>query len=175
MPTTKRQTTAKRPTRDSIVNWFTNWLVAKDEAAQLGERQQTLRDRLIDEVDIQGERDDKGNTWFTLPEPVEFVDRKGKKFIYTDLKRERHLSPSTPTPDPDKAEALLRKQGLWLTPAQEKAIKDLRIACPYAVITVDVDTDAVATAYFKDIITEKQYTSTLREQKESFQFRPSES
>lgn len=165
----------KRPTAGVIASWFKNFLEVKDEVVFLGERQGDLRDRLIDEVALQGEPDDKGHSWYELPEPVEFTDHLGKKFVFTALKRERHLSPASPTPDPAKAKALLKKENLWLTEAQEKQIKNLRIACPYAVITVDVDGDAVANAYFKDIITEKQYDSVLRDQEESFQFRPCES
>lgn len=174
MATATRRQAVKKSPKAPIVTWFRNFLAVKDEAAQLGERQATLRDRLIEEVAARGADDDKGNSWFELPEPVEFVDHKGKKFVYTDLKRERHLSPSKPTPDPDKSEVLLRKHKLWLTPEQEKAVQNLRVSCPYAVVSVEVDVDAVANAYFKNIITEKEYVSVLRKQVETFQFRPSE-
>jgi hypothetical protein len=177
MPT-KRQTTTRAPRvspTKSVSNWFHQWLVTKDEAEQLSERQGDLRVRLLDTITENGFEDDKGNWWFDLDEPVQFADRKGKVFKFTSLKRERHLSPAQPTPDPDKAESLLRKKNLWLTSAQEKLIKDLQLQCPYAVVNVSVDLDAVASLEFKGIISEKEYDATLREQKESFQFRPTES
>ena len=68
----------------------------------------------------------------------------------------------------------MRKKGLWLTEAQEKAIRDLQVALPTVVISVDVDTDAVASLYYKDVLTEDEYESVLIEQKETFAFIPTE-
>jgi hypothetical protein len=174
--TPTRRPAKRRPAspKTSITNWFRQWLDIRDTVDQLGERTDTLRLRILDTLTEAGDEDEKGNFWIDLTEPVEFKDHKGKVFQYTKLKKERHLRPAQPTADPEKAEALLRKKNLYLTAAQEKVIRDLRIACPYVTISVDIDPDAVAQLWFKDIINEREYESTLVEQKESFQFRPSE-
>lgn len=167
-PSTKRQTSP-------IAKWFQNWLEVRDEGEVLKARQADLRDRLVEVVAERGDEDDKGNAWFDLAEPITFTDWKGKTHQYTTLKRERHLTPAQPQPDPEAAEELLRTKDMWLTEKQLKAIRDIQLACPYAVITVDVDVDAVAAAWFKDIISEEEYASVLTPQRETFQFRPSES
>ena len=141
----------------------------------IGKASDWLKDRLKDALAEVGEEDDAGHKWFDLPEPVEFKDHTGKVFQYVSLKRERRLTPARPTPDPDKSEALLRKKGLWLTDAQEKMIRDLQVALPNVTISVDVDVDAVASLYYKDVLTEKEYDALLVPQKESFAFIPSES
>lgn len=172
---TTRRTTIRAKRSAPVVDWFTQWFEVKDEAEQLVERQGDLRVRLLDAVEEYGDVDENGSFWFDLPEVVTVKDHKGKIFKFSSLKKERHLRPANPTPDPELAEGLLRKKGLYLSAKQEKAIRDLKIACPYVNISVDVDPDAVANLLFKDLITEKEYEATLQEQKESFQFRPSES
>jgi len=162
----------RKPT--GVSAWFRQWLETRDEVSVLEERTATLRQRLIDTIAERGEEDEKGSTWLDLPSPVEFTDHDGRSFRYTTLKRERHLRPAVPVPDPAKAEELLEEKGLWLTPAQARTIATLQVACPYAVISVSVDVDAVAGAYFKGIISEEEYSAILVEQKESFQFRPAE-
>ena len=174
--TTRRQTTNRAPAKKpSIGSWFKQWLTVRDEGTVLGERQDDLRNRILGGIELTGEEDEKGNYWVDLPQPVEFVDHTGKKFIYTVLKRERHLRPANPTPDPESAEQLLRDKGLWLAEKDEKGIRNLQAQCPYVTISVTVDVDAVASAYFKGVISEEEYEQILVEQKESFQFRPSES
>lgn len=171
-PTTARRT-AKQPT-NPVSGWFKQWLQTKDEAVQLGERQATLRDRLLGQIDEQGFDDEKGNRWIELPQPVEFTDHKGKTFLYSLLKKQRSLTPANPTPDPEKAQALLEELDLWLSEKQQKLVRDLQIQCPYAVVSLDVDVDAVAGAYFKGIISEEQYEAILRPQRETFSFIPAE-
>lgn len=168
-----RRKRAPRPT-NSIVSYFQNWLGVRDQGAQLKTRQDDLRLRLLDILDESGVEDEKGNKWIDLQDPVEFTDKDGKTFVYRTLKRERHLKPAQPTPDPLKAKKLLEKKGLWLTADQQKALQRVQALCPFVVISVDVDVDAVAKALFTDRITEKEYQATLIEQKPEFQFRPSE-
>lgn len=177
MPVVTKRITRKRPSISvgAVIRWFEQWVVVKDEASVLGERQDDLHDRILDGITKLGVKDDKGSYWLDLPNPVQFTDHDGKVFKYTTLKRERHLSPAAPTPDPRKAEALLRKLKLWMKPDQEKALQALQDACPYLVFSVSIDPDALAKAYFSGRITESDYASCLREQKESFQFRPGES
>ena len=171
-PTPRKAT--KPSSRQSVVSWFKQYLDVNDQAKQEAERATELKDRLKDALVKIGEPDDIGHRWLDLPDVIEFKDYKGKVHQYATLKRERRLSPSNPTPDPEKAEALLRKKGLWLTEAQEKAIRDLQVALPTVVISVDVDTDAVASLYYKDVLTEDEYESVLIEQKETFAFIPTE-
>lgn len=161
-------------TKPPVVKWFKQWLTIRDEAEQLKNRTEELRTRLLEAVDQIGEEDDRGNVYLELTSPVEFCDSKGRVFQYTTLKRERHLRPANPLPDPELTEDLLRELKLWLKPDQEKAIEAIQIANPYVTITVEVDPDAVAQAYFKGVITEEQYDSLLQEQTESFQFRIAE-
>ena len=174
--TTRRTTTATRkprPRADAIIKQFRSWLEAKDQAVVLGALQGGLRERLVETIKDRGDADDKGNVWLDLPEPVEFTDHDGKTFVYTTLKNERHVS--KPTVDVEKAEELLRKKKLWLTPAQEKAVVDIQTQCPYVTIGVSIDLDALEGALFKKIITPAQYESILYEAKVSTQFRPQES
>lgn len=177
--TVRRRTTSPVNTKlaktKAVTVWFKQWLEVGDQAEQLTERKGDLRERILDAVEEIGEPDDKGNVWLELPQVVGFENRKNKVFKYTLLKRERHLLPANPQPIPDLAEALLRKKKLWLTEKQEKAIRDLQLACPYIRISVDVDLDTFAGLVFKDAITDAEYDATLQEQKESFQFRPAES
>lgn len=180
MPTVTRRTGTKRQPKEttspnSIVTWFKQFLVVQNDAKQKADRAEQLKTRLKNGLAEVGEEDDKGHRWFDLPTPVEFKDFKGKVFKYTSLKRERRLTPAQPTPDPDKAEALLKEKGLWLTKAQEKTIRDLQTALPNVSISVEVDVDAVAALYYKDVLTEEEYDSILVEQRESFAFIPSES
>ena len=185
MTTTRRPTIASERSKpkpkpkpnpaSAVSRAFRQWLQIRDDGNVLSDRQGALRDRLVDSVREIGDSDEKGNIFVDLPSPVSFTDHKGKTFVYTTLKAERHLSPAQPTPDPDLAEELLREKGLWLTEDQEAAIQALRLLCPYAVIDVTVDTEAVTGAYFKGAITEGEFDGILREQKETFQFRPSES
>lgn len=170
---TRRRTTATRTTASPLSS-FTEWLQIRDEAENLSDRQETLRQRILKWLAEKGEEDDKGSSYYELPQPLKFTDRFGKVFLYKRLKRERHLTPADPPPDPELAEALLRKKKLWLTPAQEKQIRELQLALPYARLSLAVDPDAVAILFFKDIITEKEYEGILKKQTESFQFKPSE-
>jgi hypothetical protein len=178
MPTASRRTGSKRPAKlssASVTNWFRQFLTVNDQSKQDAERAAELKDRLKDAVGELGDTDEKQNVWLDLAEPVEFKDHKGKVFVYTTLKRERRMTPAQPTPDPEKAEDLLREKKLWLTAAQEKVIRDLQTALPNVTISVDVDIDAVAALYFKNVITEKEYDAILVQQKETFAFIPSES
>ena len=169
----KRPTIKKAPT-PPVADWLQQWLTIRDEAARLEDRIAVLRSRLMDSINEMGDEDDKGSTFLELTTPVEFQDHEGRTFKYTTLKRERHLRPANPMPDPDKAEALLRELGLWISKADEKTLRNLQMANPYVYISVSVDPDAVAQAYFKGVIDEDRYDACLVEQKESFQFRPGE-
>lgn len=159
---------------NSMTSRFSQWLNVRDEGAVLKERQEMLRDEILTSVQSNGEPDDKGNVWIDLPEPVSFKDHKGKVFKYSHLKSELHMIPAVPTPDPDKAEDLLKKKKLWLTKEQQKTIQDLQIACPFVKLSIDVDLNAFAHLLFIEKITDAEYESTLIEQKPSYQFRPSE-
>ncbi len=166
--------TKRRIKKPTISERFSRWLSARDTAETFEEEQGNLRVEILNELVKIGEEDDAGHVYYELPEPVQFTDREGRTFKYTTLKRERHLRPAQPTPDPEKALGLLQKKGLWLTAKDQKLIKDLQTRCPYAVIEVAIDADAVARAYYQDEVTEEEYESILVEQKETFQFRPAE-
>lgn len=157
-----------------ITKWFTHWRGLKDQTEFTGKEQKTFRDKIVDAVLKYGEKDDKGSFWYTLPHPVEFPDWEGKVHIYKKVKAERHLTPAQPTPDPELALELLQKKNLWLTAKELKEIQELQVRCPYAVISVDIDADAVAQAWYRDELTTKEYESVLSEQVESFQLKPQE-
>lgn len=175
MSDTSTRRSARRPagSLNSLTNRFAQWLTVKDESAVLKDRQDLLRDEIMVSINTIGELDEKGNTWVDI-DPLPFQDHSGKVFKYLHLKAEKHVTPAVPTPDPDKAQALLKKKKLWLTKEQQKAIQDLQIACPFVSITVDVDTNAFARLLFTEKISDAEYESTLIEQKVSYQFRPSE-
>lgn len=157
-----------------IVRRFEEWRQLRDMSEQTTERIENLRASLMEMVGERGKPDEKGNTFLMFPAPIDFKTWKGAVKRYVGLKSERHMTPANPTPDPELAEELLRKKKLWLKPAQQKVIQDLATACPYARITVEVDPDAVAHAYFQGLLSEAEYEGCLREQRESFQFRPVE-
>jgi hypothetical protein len=167
---TKRTATKRRPA-DRVAAWFLQFLQAQDEVEVLEKRSKDLRDRILQVVETSGYEDDKGSRFLDLTQPVEFKDHEGNVTVFKVLKKERHLSPASPLPEPAKAEALLRTLKLWIKPAQEKTIKEIALANPYIKVSITVDPDAVAQAYFKGLITEEDYDAILVEQRESFQFR----
>lgn len=172
---TRRTTTTRRPAETfNFLSTFKRWVSLKGTNESGKVQQDKWRDQLKDWVQAHGEKDENGSFWVTLPEIVTYENPAGKVFKYAFLKAQRSLSPSVPQPDPEAAEALLRKKGLWLTPAQEKAIRDLSVAVPYALISVNVDTDAFTGLVFRKLITDKEYESTLVEQTENFAFVPAE-
>lgn len=181
--TTRRNATTRQVPQ--FVSKFREWLTVRDLAAQAGEQQTELRGDLKDQTGLvsiiksQGVKDDEGHYWLDLPEPVEFEDhpvgtKPGKVHVYTTLKLERHLTPSKRTPDHKKAEVLLKKKKLWLTKAQLETLAAIQDACPAVTISFDLDPEYVAKLVFADRITDDEYESVLVEQKESYQFRPSE-
>jgi hypothetical protein len=176
MATTTRRPVTKRPagTAGTIVDTFKQWFKLKDTKEQIDERQKVLRDRQLEFVKKHGQKDEKGNYWYDLPEVESFKDHKGKVLRFTTLKAERHLKPAIPQPDPDKSIELLQEKGLWLTEEQLNTVRDLQIQCPYVTIFVEVDVEQVALLAFKDIITDEEYESLLVEQTEEYQFRPAE-
>lgn len=180
MPTTtRRSTTARGGGGFNLLRTFTEWVGLKGNVAFETDRMNTLRDRTKEYVMKNGEEDENGSFWVELPEPVEHkvTDKNGKlkTYLYTHIKAQRSLTPATPLPVPEKAEALLRKKKLWLTPEQEKQIRDLAVALPYAFVSVSVDVDAVTGLVFRGLITDKEYEATLAAQTENFSFVPTES
>jgi hypothetical protein len=177
MPTTTtRRNSAKTATKPPLTGWFKQWLGARDQAAALSERQTELRDRIKRAIpDYADEVDDNGSQWYNLQSRVSFTDRKGKVFQYAALKLQRSLTPANPVPDPELAEELLARKGLWLDEKQQKAIQAVQLACPYVTVEVTVDADAVAAAYFKGILSEEEYEGILVEQRETFSLIPVES
>jgi hypothetical protein len=169
-PAAKRETPPTKRRKPPITRWFENWRGLRDQNEVVEDRIDDLHDRLLEAIQEWGETDADGHSWYDLPQPVEFTDHEGKKFIYRTLKSERHLIPKDPVPDPAKAVPLLESKGLWLTEAQLKALQNLRTNCPYAIFTVDVDPDAVAKAYLAGLVTEAEYNACLKEQKVNFHF-----
>lgn len=168
-----KRTTPSRPSRspaERAVAYFRQWLTLSDEAEVCEERAQELRDRILKIVEKSG-REDGGHQFLELSEPVKFKDHKGATKVYRVLKREKHVIPANPTPDREKALKLLKDMGLWLTPKQEKTLQEIGLSNPYVTISVNVDADAVAQMYFKELIDEATYDAILVEQKNSFQFR----
>jgi hypothetical protein len=160
---------ASRPTPQVLVETFKQWLSIRREVKTWQERQETLRKRLLEIVEAKHETDDRGSQYRDLAETVEFDG-----ITYKSLKRERHLTPSEPTPDSELAEELLRKRGLWLTEAQEKQLARIQAANPYVSVSVEIDGKAVTNGYFHNVFSEAEYTDVLIPQKESWQFRPCE-
>jgi len=146
-------------------------LVMSDTLAMTEEEVTAAKAELKEICTQHGEPDEKGSYFLYFPRPLAFTDHTGKRFLFTAMKAERHLTPANPTPDPVLAEALLRKVGCWLTQAQQETLDAIAQANPYVRITVAVEPDALAMAVFRNIITERSYRRTLRPQQESFQFR----
>lgn len=170
MPVTR----TARPARLNVLETFREWTQHKARADRETERQNVLRDRLKEYILAHGEVDSNKSRYIDLPEPVLVKDGKGKVSRFVTIKAQRSLTPANPVPQPEEAEALLREKNLWLTPQQEKIIRDLAVAVPYAIISVDVDPDAVTRLLFNGLITDKEYEATLPEQRENFSFIPVE-
>lgn len=175
LPTgTKRSRTKRRPLDlRSVTRHFEEWLAHRREAATLDRRIDELRSYLLEACEEFGEVDDKGSQWLTLPTPVIWNDGD-QAYAYTALKRQRRITPAVPQPDPKKAEKLLRKKGLWLSPRQEEAIQQIRKTCPFVRLDVLVDSDALGKAVFQNLISDAEYESTLLPQKESWSLLPTE-
>jgi hypothetical protein len=156
--------------RSNVANWFRQFLTANDQIEVLEERCDTLRKRLLEAVVAKG-HESEGHYFLELTEPVEFKSHDGEVTIYRTLKRERHLIPAVQLPDPEKSVALLKKLKLWIKPAQEKILEEIGLSNPYIRINVTVDADAVAQAYYKELISEEEYDALLPPQKEQFQFK----
>ena len=159
---------------------FKEWRALKGEAGVIETRQNGLRDDMRDNIRDFGEEDpETGSFFYTFKIPYEYIEpaKPGKKpihHLYTGLKAERRLIPADPTPDPAKAEELLRRKGLWMTEEQERHLAALKISCPNVVFSVSLDTEAVAILYIQRRITEKEYKSVLIEQKVQWAFVPQE-
>ena len=166
---------AKTPRRrPPITKWFTHWRELKDQSDVTTERQTEFRDKLKDAVSAFGEEDSDGNYWYTLPTPVEFKTHDGKVQVFTKLKVERYLTPKDPIPDPELTLDLLQKKGLWLNAADQKALQGINDRHPFALVTLDIDADAVADAWFRKVFTTEEYEGVLQDQTENFRFKPVE-
>jgi hypothetical protein len=159
--------------------FFKEWRTCKGEDAVLAARMTPLRDNLRDAVKELGEEIDGGHFVWYFKTPIKYTDPAlpGKPrvtHVYTGLKAEKRLVPSAPVPDPELAEALLKKKNLWMTQEQENALAALQISCPNVAFTAEVDIDAVATLYKRGKLSEKEYESTLEEQKIQWAFVPIE-
>lgn len=170
---TKAAATPVRRKR-TISDTFNEWLTLRDRVALINERVSTLHDRLMTGCERHGQKDEKGSQLLPLAEPVEFKTHDGKVKIYTGLKRERYMTPAEPTPDSEKAERLLRRLKLWMSVADRKLLQELRIRNPYVVITVEIDTEAVAMANLKGLISDDDYDAILIQQEERFRFKPAQ-
>lgn len=168
--------TATRPkrarSRVTVGGLVREWLTADDYAKQSGKRAGELKDKLKGIIEKRGAEDERGSQILPLSEPITFKTFDGKTKIYTALKRERHVTPAEPLPDPGKAVALLKRLKLWMSKDDEKLIKEIVLANRFVTITVEVDPDAVAKAYFEGLIDEDDYDAVLEEQRESWHFIP---
>jgi hypothetical protein len=61
---------------------------------------------------------------------------------------------------------------MWPTGVQLEQIRQIQMLNPYVQISVEVDTDEVAAAYVKQVLTTKEYDSILIEQVENYAFIP---
>lgn len=159
---------------------FAEWLAVRSQGKTLKAREDELRigsdpdvyGGMLGMVMELGEQDDKGSYFVDLAKPYEFQDEKGNVVVYTGIKAQRSLKPSRPTPDPELAETLLRKKGLWLNDGQMEMINQLRLAARFVRIEIEVDTEMVAQAYTDKILSADEYDSILMEQTENFAFVP---
>ena len=158
---------------------FKEWRTLQGQNKQVAKRLDDLRkgedgqSGLLGAIKEYGEEIEGGHFIWIFPQPVEYTEGR-KVYLYEGLKAERRLIPSAPTPDPELAEEMLRDKGLWMTEDQEKMLDALRLSCPNVVFTAEPDTDAFSALYLKKVITEKEYESTLVEQKEQWAFVPQE-
>lgn len=158
---------------------FKEWRALKSQNDMVAKRLDDLRkgtdgqSGMLAAIKEYGEEIEGGHFIWTFPQPVEYSEGR-KTQVYEGLKAERRLIPSAPTPDPESAEDMLRDKGLWMTEDQEKMLEALRLSCPNVIFTAEPDTDAFSALYLKKVITEKEYESTLVEQREQWAFVPQE-
>jgi hypothetical protein len=168
MATVKKAAPTKKAPRRNVVSIVRQFITTRDEIAQVTDRKEELRKRLLETVEEVGRQDADGHFWLQLPEPIEFKDYKGKVHIFDRVKRQRALVPANPRPDPEEAEKLLRKKGLWLSEEDEKRIARLRRTNRLFKVEVTLDTEAFSDLVFEGKISDKEYQRTLQEQTEQW-------
>ena len=133
----------------SVAEKLRQFLSLKVQIETLSERQDELKKTLSKTVETNGYQDDKGHFWFDLPEPIEVGG-------YGTVDRIKYQRDSSTPLDPDEAERILSKKGIW-----EECSVEIRIP----------DEEAIDRAYFKKLITKKEMKAMFPE-KVHFSFRP---
>jgi hypothetical protein len=132
----------------------TDWLNTGNMAAQFAAQQEEIRDLLRDTIlPEQGEPDAAGHR-FIMFEDDPIPDPSGKAQV-VGIKRERR---APKTLNAERAEALLRRKGLW-------------DECTEEVTETVISEDAILAANFEKRLTDKELDS-IYDIKESFAFVP---
>lgn len=132
---------------DSILRDVREYVFLKKKIDDLAKEQNTIKAKLSDVVDTEGESDDKGHLWYRLPEEVEG---------YVSLKRERRVTSGL---DLEEAERILKDKGL-----------DTRCFRMQPVL----DEDAVMACLYEGLLTEEEI-DTMFPKKITWAFIPSKS
>ncbi len=128
-----------------------DWLGLDNTASQFQSRADELKVLMRDDLLVaQGEEDSDGHYWYTFDDAIE--DPSGKADV-TGLKREHRKSK---TLNAERAEAFLRKRGLW-------------DECTETVVVISED--AILAKAFDKVISDKDLNS-LYDVKESYAFVP---
>lgn len=153
MTTVKTVKRRERPVRLGTLSAMVyQWAVLKHEVKTLGTEQTRLRDSLLAHLAENGEVDEKGSQFITLPDPIVVgVDRIGA------IKRERRASTSL---NLDAAEELLAGKG-----------KTILARCQKEVTTVVFDQDELYVLNQEGLISDEELDS-LFETNVTWAFKP---
>lgn len=134
--------------QDPLAEKFRQWAVRKQRVEVETTRMNKLRDSIVEEIILRGDRDEKGNTVLRLPTPVVVGDKS-----YEDLKREARIST---TLSEERALALAKDKGL---------------EAEVVVHTPTIDLDALYAVHADGRLTEAEIEA-LFDTKVSYAFKP---
>lgn len=132
---------------NSVVQDVREYVFLKKKIDDLAKEQNSIKARLSDMVDAEGESDDKGHLWYKLPEEVEG---------YVSLKRERRVSPGL---DLEETTRILKEKGLETRCFRMEPV---------------LDEDAVMACLYEGLLTEEEI-DTMFPKKITWAFVPSKS
>lgn len=133
---------------DALSEKFRQWALLKQQSDATSKRMNHLRDEIMDVVVRDGDRDEKGNTFFSLPMPLEAAGKE-----WQGIKREARTSVVL---NEERALEFAKQNGLW---------DDVVEMVPA------IDLDALYVALQQRRITEEQLDS-LFDTKTSYAFKP---
>lgn len=148
---------------------FATWLIAKEAVDRYQQEAQKLRDLLLQQIESQGQVDEKGNYFLPLPEP-EPGSYAGADYV--GLVRQKRVSLSL---DEEKALAILGEKDLldscaesWIqvvdVDAAVRLLTDAGLLPPGEVeVRTSLNEDAIRAAFFDRKLTREDFRAIFNE------------